>query len=273
MIPKYLAPVALGACVASSSFAATVNLSSTVIDPLSTGSFLDNSGVTLAAVNLGTARNSPYTYNAPTTASNPDPNVTLNGITFTPSAGNTTLSSTYYTIGAVGGTVGYDTGRFSNIGQGNTTLYGLAYDVLRTSGNNIRLTLTLDNLNVGQNYTLQMIFSTLNTADNPAGNTADRNLQVSAGTFTQGVDAQNGSGADGNTSFLTYGPTTGARLVTANFTADSSTELFSMLSGTTGGNSRVSLAGFVISTVPEPSTYAFILMGGAGLLAMARRKK
>jgi hypothetical protein len=279
MANKYFVPVALSLCVASSAFASSVSFSSAVIDPSNTGSFLDNSGTLLEAVNFGTARTSPYTYNAPTTSSNPDPNVTFNGITFTPTAGagngQLTLNGSYYSITGVGtaNNLGYDTGRFSNISQVNTSLYGLMYDVLRTGANNQRMQLTLDNLLVGQTYELQMIFSTLNLADNPAGNMTDRNLKVSAGTFTQGADVQNGSGADGNTSFLAYGPTTGARLVTANFTADSSTELFNILSGTTGGNSRVSLAGLVISQVPEPSTYALLMLGGAALAMFARRKK
>jgi hypothetical protein len=282
MTNKYLAPVALSLCVASSVVAGPVTFSSSVIDPSSTGSFLDNSGTVLEAVNFGIARTGPYTYNAPTASSNPDPNVTLNGITFTPTAGagnnQLTLDGSYYSITGVGtaNNLGYDSGRFSNISQANTLLYGLTYDVLRTGNNGQRMQLTLDNLLIGQDYELQMIFSTMNNADQPANNPADRNLQVSAGFFTQSTDAQNGSGADGNTSFLAYGPTTGARLVTANFTADSTSEVFSLLSGTTGANSRVSLAGLVISDItpaPEPSTYALLAFGGAAFVMFARRKK
>ena len=126
---------------------------------------------------------------------------------------------------------------------------------------------------VGQAYQLQMIFSELNNADQPNNNPADRNVQVSAGAFTQGINTQVGSGADGDTAFLAYGGTSGALLVTADFTADSTDELFSLLSGTTDGFSRVSLAGLVISQVPEPSTYALLACGGAAFVLFARRKK
>jgi len=275
MITKYLAPVAVCLCTASLSFAATVNFSSAVIDPSNTGSFLDNSGAFMEAVKLGTARTGPYTYNAPTASSNPNPNVTLNGITFTSSAGSVNPSGSFYSLASVtgGATLGYDTGRFSNVSSVNQSLYGLVYDVLRTGGNNQRLTLNLKNLTIGASYELQLVLSELNTADNPASNMSDRNVMVSAGAFTQSTDEQHGAGADGNIGFLGYGPTTGARLVTATFTADSSTELFSLLSGSTGGNSRVALAGFVISQVPEPSTYAMMLLGAVGLAKLGRRSK
>lgn len=279
MNQKYLVPIALSLCVAGSAFASSVSFTTSLIDPNDPGTFLNNNGSVMAAVNFGVSRSAPYTYNAPTASSNPDPNVTLNGITFTPTAGVINPSGLYYSIAAVGGggpTTGYDTGRFSTVSYQNTALYGLVYDVLRTGGNDQRLTLSLNNLVIGQDYQLQMIFSELNNADQPSNNPADRNVQVSAGAFTQGSDTQHGTGADGDTAFLAYGGTSGARLITASFTADSTSELFSLLSGTTGGFSRVSLAGFVLSNitpVPEPSTYALLAFGGAAVVFFARRKK
>lgn len=249
-----------------------MTFSSTVIDPTNTsGSYLDNSGTILAAVSFGPTRTGPYTYNAPTQASNPDNAPTLNGIAFSSSAGSTTPSGTYFSVSQSGGSnaLGYDAGRFSNISSSNQSLYGLAYDVLRTGSNDGRMVLDLTNLTVGGQYQLQLIFSTLNSADNPAGNMADRSVQIAAGVFTANGNNQTGTGSDGTSDKYSYGPSTGAIVVTADFTADATTQSLSLLSNTTGGNSRVSLAGIVITAVPEPSSAG---LAAAGLLGLALRR-
>lgn len=252
--------------------AATVTFSTNVISPTdTTGSFLNNQGTVLTAVSFGTTRTGPYTYNAPNATSNPNSTPTINGIAFSSSAGAINPTNTYYALG--GGLTGnqYDTGRFSNVSYTNESLFGLLYDVARSSGNSTRQTLNLTSLAVGGQYRLQMIFSSINTADTPSV-TADRNVTIAAGVFTEGANAQLGTGADGTSATYAYGPTTGARVITADFTATANSELFTMLSGSTGGNSRVSLAGFVLTAVPEPSS---VTLAAAGVLALVlpRRRK
>lgn len=258
---------------ASVSSAAVVSFSSSVISPTdTTGSFLDNSGTVLSAVSFGSARTGPFTYNAPTATSNPDPAPTLNGITFVSTAGAINPTGTYFALGqSGGGNMGYDSGRFSNVSYTNQALFGLVYDVARSSANNIRLTLNLNSLTVGASYQLQMIFSEINTADSNT-TPADRNVQIAAGTFTTGANQQSGTGSDGTSTTYAYGPTSGARVVTATFTADNATEAFTFLSGTENGNSRVSLAGIVISQVPEAST-SMLAAAGVAALAFSRRRK
>ena len=261
---------------AASSMAASVTFSSSYISPDDTGSFLNNSGTILTAVSLGNTRTGPYTYNAPNASSNPNPEPTLNGISFTTANGGNP-TGTYYQVGQNnGGAIGYDTGRFSTVPYTNEGLYGLVYDVARSSANNVRLTLNLTNLVPGATYSLQMIFSSLNTADNPTNDLRTRNLQIAAGTFTQGANTQVGTGSDGTSDIYSYGgygegSNVGPLLVTADFTADAETQFFTFLTGTEGGNSRVSLAGFVLS-VPEPSAFAMTAIGMLGLILPRRRK-
>lgn len=258
---------------ATSAEGAVVTFTSTVISPTdASGSFLNTSGTLLDAISFGQARTSPYTYNSPGTASNPNPAPTLNGVTFVSTLGSTTLGDSYYSITQSGGTgaLGYDTGRFSNVSYTNQSLFGLVYDVLRTGSNDGRMTLSLNNLIAGQAYQVQMIFSTDNTADSNTS-PADRTVQIAAGAFTQGSTTQSGVGADGTSVVYSYGPTTGAIDVTATFTADNASEALNLLSNTTGGNSRVSLAGLVISEVPEAST-STLVVGALASLAFLRRR-
>ncbi|MDB6078448.1 MAG: hypothetical protein JWO82_2195 [Akkermansiaceae bacterium] len=257
---------------ATVSSAAVVSFTSSVIAPTDTGTFLDNSGTVLSAVSFGQARSGTFTYNAPGTASNPDPAPVLNGITFVSTAGAINPSGTYYALGqSGGGNMGYDNGRFSNVPNTNPGLFGLVYDVARSSANNIRLTLNVNSLTPGTIYQVQMIFSEINTAD--SGTTpADRSVQVAAGAFAVGANQQVGTGADGTSAVYAYGPTSGARVVTATFAADSASEAFTFLSGTEGGNSRVSLAGVVISQIPEAST-SMLAAAGVAAMAFSRRRK
>jgi hypothetical protein len=271
-----LSTLAALVATAAVSSAATVSFTSSVISPADTGTFLDNSGTILDAVSFGPVRTGPFTYNAPGTASNPNPAPVLNGITFVSSANVGNPTGSHFAVGQVlasnpAAVTAYDSGRFSNIPSTNQPLFGLVYDVARTSANDARMTLNITNLTIGSSYEVQMIFSEINTAD--SGSTpADRTVQVAAGLFTAGANSQVGTGADGNSTNYNYGPTTGARIVTATFTADGTSELLNLLSNTTGGNSRVSLAGVVVSQVPEASSFA-LAVGGFAAFGFSRRRK
>lgn len=113
-------------------------------------SLLDNSGTILAAVNFSTNPVRSGTYSS----TNPDPNVSLNGISFAPTA-YTVTSGTYYQTNATG----IDTDRTSGTSySSSSSLYGLAYDVARTGSNDTNLTLNLQNLTIGNTYQVQFIF-------------------------------------------------------------------------------------------------------------------
>ncbi|WP_234047370.1 hypothetical protein [Luteolibacter pohnpeiensis] len=230
--------------------AATVSFSASSIDPSSTD-FLDTSGTVLSAVNFAPANSETYS------STNPDTAVTLSGITFTPVSTTSAASGTYFTTNSSN----RDSNRISNVTYDNTELYGLVYYGLITGSNSTNMQFNLTNLTVGQSYLVQFIYSC-------SGN---RPIQLAAGTFSVGSVATSGTGSDGNSDVYSYGETNGALLLTATFTADSTTELFTMLSNTTGSNSRVTLSGFVISEIPEPSVALLGALGGLALISRRRR--
>jgi len=232
-------------------------------------SILDASGAILEAPSFTSSplRAAPYFL------TNPNPTATLNGIVFTPVPYVANVSGAYYTTNGAG----VDNGRTSGTDYVTSNdLYDLSYDVLRTGNNDTNLTVNLQNLAIGQPYKVQFIFS----ADNLGGSRTDRQVKVAAGAFTPTVSWNtSGTGSDGLSDLLTYGPTSGVGLVTAVFTADSTSELFTMLSNTTfsgQGNSRVSLAGMVISTVAPTfelkilsSSFSFNDLGGTASLTFS----
>jgi hypothetical protein len=177
---------------------------------------------------------------APFTSSNPPPNPVINGITFTGIAGNG--SNTYFTSNGAG----LDSNRAS--GRPSTAaIYPLIYDATRSANNSTNLDLTLRNLTIGSFYNVQLVFSS---------GDANRNLFVLSGASTS---AQ-----------VNYGTTNGPKIVTATFTADATTQVFTMTG--LGLNNRSQLSGFVLTAAPEPGTLAFLALGGTLVLARRRRK-
>lgn len=202
------------------------------------GSNLDNLGTLVTAVNFSSnpVRTGPFS------SSNPDPAVTLNGIGFTPTPWNG--SNPFFSTNASVA----DSNRASGV-PSNEPIYGLVYDATVKTGTR-ELDLALIGLTVGDDYRLQMIFSS-------DGNRA--------------VDVT----SDGVTSaLLSYGSPSGPGLVTASFTASSSTQSFVTFLGV-GGAGAPQLSGFVLHNtavaVPEPSSTALLGLGGIALMLRRRR--
>lgn len=246
-----LAAIALATLAAA--HAATVSYSTaTFQQDGSNVSILSNSGTLLGAVNFS---NGPRT--GTFDANNPDPNVTVNGITFTAVNGAVagvggTLSGVGYVTGNGGGApAGLDTNRPSNVSfAAAPSLYGLVYDVIRSDSNANPLTFNLTNLQAGTVYQVQFIFSASDAA---------RRLYLDST-----------SAAAAGAGILTYGTGSGPGLLTGTFTADAATQNFTFYNTNAGGQ-RVSLAAFTLSVVPEPSGSA--LAGLGALLWLARRRR
>ncbi len=207
---------------------------------------LSNTGTLITAVNFSTnpVRSAPFDVN-----SDPNPAVTLNGITFTP-------------LPAVGGSNAFfstnanilDSNRTSGVSSAQP-IYGLLFDAavglnIPTGGDH-ELNLTLNNLVAGDIYRLQMIFS------------SDGNRQVDV--TTNGVSSL----------VLNYGPGTGPGLLTVDFVAAAASQIFTTNKNFAGNPPQ--LSGFVLHrigttiAVPEPATGALLVASAAGLLIRRRR--
>lgn len=211
-------------------------------------SILAKNGTVVSAVNFTTdpLRVGPFT------ATNPDPSVTVNGIAFTATAGTNAagLTGSFYSVNSAG----LDIDRDSNLSYATSPMLdSLAYDVIRTSGNGVGMVFNLTNLTIGQPYQVQFIFSASDAA---------RRLYL-----TSQADADLG----GATNILTYGTTNGAGLLTGTFTADAATQTFNFWNTNTGSQ-RVSVAGFVLQTLPVPEPGAAAL-GLLGFLPVFRRRR
>lgn len=220
------AALAVAAGVAS---AATVSWSSKE-NLSSTGSDLDNSGTILAAINFSTSK-SPST---------------INGISF---AVNNSLngSGTYWDLDLNTNRSGWDPNRISYetyYGTGAWATFDLGSlidDVIYmyTDAGEVH-NLVIQNLTVGSEYRLQVVFE-------QAGN---RDGQLRSGTDSPVVN---------------YGANKGAALITAEWTADGPTQTFRQI--THSG----SVAGFVLTAIPEPSSLAVASLGLLGLAVRRRR--
>jgi MYXO-CTERM domain-containing protein len=213
----------------------------------SNASILANNGTVVSAVNFSTdpVRNGTFS------ATNPDPNVTVNGIAFTAAPGTASggLTGSFYSVNSAG----LDNDRDSNVSYATAPMLdGLVYDVIRTGSNGTGMVFNLTNLTIGQPYQVQFIFSASDGA---------RRLYL-----TSQADAD----LAGATNILTYGTTNGAGLLTGTFTADAATQTFNFWNTNTGSQ-RVSVAGFVLQTVPEPGVTALGLLGALPMLRRRRR--
>lgn len=213
-------------------------------------SILENTGTLVTAVNFSTSpiRSGPFS------ATNPDPNVTINGVTFTPTQGTNALGliGANYTVNSSG----LDVDRDSNVSWADApALDGLVYDVIRTDDNGKGMVFTLTNLIPNQEYRTQFIFSASDAA---------RRLYL-----TSQADAD----LAGNTNILSYGTgaasALGAGLLGGTFTADAATQTFNFFN-TNAPAQRVSLAGFTLHAIPEPG---ILPLGLTALLPLLRRHR
>lgn len=185
-------------------------------------------------------------------AGNPNPSVSLNGIAFLPVAGagaagiSGATGGVNYDIGgfqndnqAINNNIGFDVNRQSGVDYVTSPLlYGLAYDVIRTSGNNIMMSAAFSNLTPAQSYTIQFIFSS---------GDGQRRL------YLNNEDATNNQAA----MILGYGVNDGMGVLTATFTADATGTQNFQFFNTNAGSQRVSLAGFTVAKVA--SSYSVVL--------------
>lgn len=227
---------ALAFACAAESRAALVTFS-TPTRLIDDGTNLQNGGTTLAAINFSTGpvRSAPYT------AANPDPNVTLNGIAFTPTVGNVAADATYFTSNAAV----TDNARQSGVAS-TANIYGLIYDTSTTSANGVDYVITLRNLIVGQEYRFQTVFSMSDAA---------RAMTVVSGGSSSAA--------------FTYGTTNGPQLLAGTFVADAATQAFTY-DAPTGAGARGSIAGVVLQAIPEPGSAA---LAGVGLLVAGARRR
>jgi hypothetical protein len=186
--------------------------------------------------------------------------VTLNGVPFTffgvdgsPSTtvGTTTLASS---AGAVFGTT-------DNFGSSSAPFTGLSADYQRLAANGAfatsgTLTLTLSGLVVGQTYLFEWWVSDSRAAVGPHRQ----------GTATAGNAVQlqfNAQGTEGGVGQFAIG----------TFTADATSEVISF-SGQSDGvvGAAPQINAFELRVIPEPSTIALLLVGGALSILRRRRK-
>lgn len=127
---------------------------------------------------------------------------------------------------------------------------------------NDQINLTMNGLVPGQLYTFEYW---ANNAGNFTGYgyQVDRAYSGTAATGTFGQAIANTGTPLGNSPLGAVG-----QFEVGTFTADATSQSVFF---TTRGQDAVELNAFQLRTVPEPSTYALALLGGAGLLGAARR--
>jgi hypothetical protein len=164
---------------------------------------------------------------------------TLNGVTFT----GIDLFYPSYTPApsnfSISGSSGYDS-------TGNGTTPSDAIYTLQESGAYYNLTLSLNNLTPGQEYAAQLTIGE----------------QPGDGRYQSYTD----SGVTSNTIYAITGP----QYFIDTFTATSSTET---LQANVGSGSGAQLTGFVVESVPEPSTWAMMVLGALAFLGISRRAR
>ncbi len=175
--------------------------------------------------------------------------VTINGITFTGVTGGSNLSGPDFSLTDVG----IDSGRAGGVTSSNT-VYPLVLDgTYNNNGSaNQTQTLTLENLTSGVEYSAQLFFDASDTG-------AGRSASVTDGTQTSSV--------------VTAGTAFGPQYITDTFTAGSSGIESLLINDATsyGGKSPLELSGFVVEEVPEPSTWALLVVSLTASLAWFAR--
>ncbi len=201
------------------------------------GNNVNNAGTILTAVNFVSS----------VTQTNPTWRVTLNDIAFVPVAQAANANRTYFTTNSASV---WDTDRGSGR-PSSAAIYPLIYNAAITSSDSTPFNLTLRNLTIGTAYRMQFILSSNNS------DSTDRSLFI----YTPTLD----------TSYTVYyGVLSGPQILTANFVADSTTQIFT-LNGDSNG--RPSLSGFVLAAVPEPATFALLGLAAVALGAAPLRRK
>jgi hypothetical protein len=166
---------------------------------------------------------------------------TLNGVTFV-GFDNQTQTTPNFSISNSGGFDGTNNkaGDPSDPLVPGDTLYNL-----QSRGAYNNLTLSLNNLTPGVEYAAQ-----LEIGEQPGDNRSQ--------SYTDGA-------VTSDTVFAHSGP----QFITDTFTATGTTET---LQGNVGGGNGAQLTGFVVEIVPEPSTWAMMILGLAGMAFFVSRR-
>ena len=185
---------------------------------------------------------------------------TVNGVTFDPFAvpndlGTGSVTNGNFTLGFRGGReanntiFGSSSAPFSSLSSSYKSLLesGAGDGVFNTSA---RLTLTISGLSSGTAYSFQWWT-----------NDSGKNLPDGTTTATSGSSVV----LDFNTTNTGGGL---GQFATGTFTADAATQVITF----TTSSEVALLNGFQLRAVPEPSTWAAMLIGAASLLAFRRRK-
>lgn len=217
-----------------------------------------STGAVTADSSIETVGSVVYAYNI----SGGSGSTTINTVTFTIIDPTATTSPDFSMSNIPGGLDGTGGGNLPDGTDGN---YSSALQALVGQGVGNNWTLVLNGLSVGQSYSFEAIFD---------ANQKDARTQALADT-TNGLSPYPTSGtiiAGGDQGYPTQNPNpnpTGAQYIIDNFTATGSTETLVAQDGSGGG---AQLSGFVLETAPEPSTWALMGLGAAGLAFLARRK-
>jgi hypothetical protein len=201
--------------------------------PVLTSGFLNLDGSNI--LNLGPVL---YAYNLDDSGAG---TTTLNGVTFVGINSNTTSSPDF----SITNSGGYDT-TLNKDGSGTAIASGDPLFLLQNRGAFNNLTLTLDNLTPGTEYAAQL----------------EIGEQVSDNRFQQYVD--------GSSASPLVSAHAGPQYILDTFTATGTSET---LVAQVGGGGGAQLTGFVVESVPEPSTWAMMGLAGLVFLGVSRRAR
>lgn len=208
------------------------------------GSNVENVGSVFEAIDITNGQNYPT--------------LTLNGVTFTQvvgTNGGTTFSNVTSGAGFSVNDLGTDGGRAGGVAASDP-VYNLVTDGFYNNSQTTQAsqTLTITGLTLGQQYSAQLFFDT--------GNGDDRAASVTDGTMTSEVVESNNNKT----------PMDGPKFITEVFTASGTGSESLVINEPAGFGEPLQFSGFVVETVPEPSTYAMMGIGFVALLGVALRK-
>lgn len=184
--------------------------------------------------------------------------VTVNGVTFSPFVITGTSTTVGTTTLASNGGLGANNDLFASSSAPFSSLSASYRELLDSSANgnsSDTLTLTLSGLTIGLVYQFQWWVDdsraaipnrqTISTATNSVS--LDHNIQ----------DAEGGVG----------------QFAIGTFTADATSQVITFTGTATGGGAAPQINAFQLRVIPEPSTIALLLLGGAAILHRLVRRK
>lgn len=219
------------------------------VAPITGDSDVNTSGTLVQALNLGSS--SATTVNGVTFTSASDPSFSATN-TFGTGSGNLTVN-TPGTFGN-GPSMGDSNAPFTNLSSSYKALVGTAFNCYQATDTT---TLTINGLTSGQQYLVQFWSNDSRSSINV------NNRQTLTAGNTTGIFYRNSGSQGGLGSF-----------VIGQFTADASTQVITAFENNiNGGTGVVTLNGYLISAVPEPSTFALLGLVGPALLLMRRNRR